>query len=137
MVLNLIDCKEKLHNELARMSSPHVKFCTSTLELQSVTQAEQLSDSDNDTMANATESLWPTQNLDMGMCFFRPDDPKLLGTDGMKGIMVFDSKLFDRDTAVMIFECFKNLLEIAVENSHTVVWDLPMLMQSEEHRLLG
>ncbi len=45
VVLNLLDAKEKLHNELARMSSPHVKFFTSNLELQFVTQAEQLSSS--------------------------------------------------------------------------------------------
>ncbi len=137
MVLNLLDGKEKLHNELAQMSSPHVEFSTSTLELQFVTQAEQLSGSDDDTVANATEGLWPRQNLDMGMCFFLADDPKLLRTDDMKGLIMFYSNLFDRDTAVIIFECFKNLLEIAVETPHKVVWDLPMHMHSEKHRLLG
>ncbi|MCP3667766.1 MAG: amino acid adenylation domain-containing protein, partial [Gammaproteobacteria bacterium] len=36
----------------------------------------------------------------------------------------------------MMFECFENLLVMAVENPHKVVWDLPMLTQSEEQRQL-
>ncbi len=50
--------------------------------------------------------------------------------------MVFNSRLFDRNTVVMIFDCFKNLLEMAVENPHKVVWDLPMLTQAEQQRQL-
>ncbi len=61
----------------------------------------------------------------------------MLRTGGMKGAMVFDSNLFNHDTALKVFECFKNLLEIAVESPPKVVWDLPMHMQYEAHRLLG
>ncbi|MCP3666937.1 MAG: AMP-binding protein [Gammaproteobacteria bacterium] len=50
--------------------------------------------------------------------------------------MVFNSKLFDRSTVVMIFECFKSLLEMVVETPHKVVWDLPMLTQAEQQKQL-
>ncbi len=50
--------------------------------------------------------------------------------------MHFNSKLFVRSTVVMIFNCFKNLLEMAVENPHKVVWDLPMLTQAEKQKQL-
>ncbi len=36
----------------------------------------------------------------------------------------------------MIFDCFKNLLEMAVETPHKVVWDLPMLTQAEQQKQL-
>ncbi len=36
----------------------------------------------------------------------------------------------------MIFGCFKNLLEMAVENPNKVVWDFPMLTQAEQQRQL-
>ncbi|MCP4328958.1 MAG: AMP-binding protein, partial [Alphaproteobacteria bacterium] len=35
-----------------------------------------------------------------------------------------------------IFNCFKNLLEMAVENPYKVVWDLPMLTQAEQQKQL-
>ncbi len=50
--------------------------------------------------------------------------------------MRFNSKLFDRSTVVMIFDCFKNLLEMAVETPHKVVWDLPMLTHVEQQKQL-
>ncbi|MCP4145920.1 MAG: hypothetical protein GY752_11635 [bacterium] len=51
-------------------------------------------------------------------------------------MIVYNSKLFDRGTVVMIFDCFKNLLEMAVENPHKVVWHLPMITQAERQRQL-
>ncbi len=36
----------------------------------------------------------------------------------------------------MIFECFKNLMGMAVETPHKVVWDLPMLTQAEQQKQL-
>ncbi len=54
----------------------------------------------------------------------------------MKGIIVYNLNLFDRSTVVMIFDCFKNLLDKAVENPNKVVWDLPMLTQAEQQKQL-
>ncbi|MCP4089333.1 MAG: AMP-binding protein [Gammaproteobacteria bacterium] len=52
----------------------------------------------------------------------------------MKGMILYNSKLFDRSTVDVIFDCFKALLEVAVENPHKIVWELPMLTQAEQHR---
>ncbi|MCP4316476.1 MAG: hypothetical protein GY789_10785, partial [Hyphomicrobiales bacterium] len=70
------------------------------------------------------------------LTLFRVADSELLRKDGMKGVMLFNSSLFDRSTVVMMFECFKNLLEMAVENPHKVVWNLPMLTHAEQQKQL-
>ncbi|MCP3665492.1 MAG: hypothetical protein GY696_23850, partial [Gammaproteobacteria bacterium] len=133
VVLNFVDVGVNLKNELARMSSSDLEF-TRPLELPFVRRAEQLNGSLNDTLAGLTEGIWSLESHDMQLSLFRPQDMELLRTDGMGGVMSFNSTLFDRSTAVMMFECFENLLVMAVENPHKVVWDLPMLTQSEEQR---
>ncbi|MCP4319787.1 MAG: hypothetical protein GY789_28360, partial [Hyphomicrobiales bacterium] len=120
---------------LKQMSASDLEF-VSAMELQFMKQAEQLGSSKNGILARATEGLSPLQNLDLHLHLFHVADAKLLRTVGMEGIIVFNSTLFDRSTAVMMFECFVNLLVMAVGNPHKVVWDLPMLRQSEEQRQL-
>ncbi len=124
-----------LENELARMSSSDLQF-TRPLDLPFVRQAKQQNESENDIMAGVTENIWSLESHDMQLSLFRPQDLELLRTDGMKGVMSFNSTLFDQSTAVMMFECFENLLVMAVENPHKVVWDLPMLTQPEKQRQL-
>ncbi len=120
---------------LKQTSTSDLEF-VSAMELQFMQQAEQLGSSKNDVLARATEGLSPLQNLDLHLHLFHVADTELLRTGGMEGVTVFNSTLFDRSTAVMMFECFVNLLAIAVENPHKVVWYLPMLTQSEEQRQL-
>ncbi len=117
------------------MSCSDVEFL-SGLELESMWQAEELSNGDNATMAKIMEGQLPLENLDLMLTLLRVADSELLRNDGMEGWIVYNSKLFDRSTVVMIFDCFKNLLEMAVENPHKVVWDLPMLTQAEQQRQL-
>ncbi|MCP4088398.1 MAG: hypothetical protein GY746_01190 [Gammaproteobacteria bacterium] len=87
-------------------------------------------------MAKKLEGQLPLENVDLTLCLLRVADPELLQKDGMKGFMFFNSRLFNRSTVAMIFECFKRLLEMAVENPDKVVWDLPMLTQAEQQRQL-
>ncbi len=117
------------------MNSSDVEFL-SVLELESEWQNEALSRSDNVTVVEVIENLLPLENMDLILHLFRLTDPKLLQKDGMKGCMLFNSRLFDRSTVVMILDCFKKLLEMAVENPHKVVWDLPMLTQAEQQKQL-
>ncbi len=120
---------------LKQMRASDLEF-VSAMELQFMKQAEQLGTSENGTLARATEGLSPLQNLDLHLHLFNVADAKLLRAGGMEGVIVFNSTLFDQSTAVMMFECFVNLLAMAVENPHKVVWGLPMLTQSEERRQL-
>ncbi len=99
-------------------------------------QPEDLSCGVNVPVAKAMEGQQPLENMDLTLFLFRIADHELLQKDGMKGFMFFNSRLFDQSTVAMIFECFKNLLEMAVENQHKVVWDLPMLTQAEQQRQL-
>ncbi len=99
-------------------------------------QAEALSSGDNVTVAKMMGNQLPLENVDLKLLLLRVTDSKLLRKDGMKGFMLFHPKLFDQGTVVMIFECFKNLLEMAIENPHKVVWDLPMLTQAEQQKQL-
>ncbi len=117
------------------MNSSDVEFL-SAVELESMWQAEELNRSDNVSVTKVMETPLTLRNIDLILTLLRVADPKLLRKDGMKGIMRFNSKLFDRSTVVMMFECFKNLLEMAVENPHKVVWDLPMLTQAEQQKQL-
>ncbi len=87
-------------------------------------------------MEKVVETPLPLENMDLILTLLRVADSELLRNDGMKGFMLFNSKLFDRSTVVMIFDCFKNLLEMAVETPHEVVWDLPMLTQAEQQKQL-
>ncbi len=135
MILNFLDISENIDKELRVMSSSDLEF-TRPLELPFVTQAEQLKESVNDILAGETEGIWSLESHDVQLSLFRPQDLELLRTDGMEGVMSFNSTLFDRSTVVMMFECFKNLLEMAVENPHKVVWDLPMLTQAEQQKQL-
>ncbi len=120
---------------MQQVSTSDLQF-SSAMELQLMKQAEQLDMRGNGIMARATEGLIPLQNLDLHLCLFRVANTELMRTAGMEGVIIFSSTLFDRSTAVMMFECFKNLLVMAVENPHKVVWDLPMLTQFEEQRQL-
>ncbi len=106
------------------------------MELESLWETEEQSRSDNVVVAKAVENLLPLENMDLVLTLLRVANPELLRKDGMKGFMLFNSKLFDRSTVVMMFECFKNLLEMAVENPHKVVWDLPMLTHAEQQKQL-
>ncbi|MCP4089367.1 MAG: AMP-binding protein [Gammaproteobacteria bacterium] len=117
------------------MSSSDPKFL-SGLELLSMWQAEELSSSGNVAAENLMENKQPLENMDLVLHLLRAADSELLRKDGMKGVIVYNLKLFDHGTVVMIFDCFKNLLEMAVENPHKVVWDLPMLTQSEQQKQL-
>ncbi|MCP4089676.1 MAG: hypothetical protein GY746_07765, partial [Gammaproteobacteria bacterium] len=110
------------------MSSSDVEFL-SDLELESMCQAEELSSGDDVTAVNVMEGQLPLENLDLSLTLQRISDSELLRKDGMMGQIFYNSQLFDRSTVVMIFDCFKKLLEMAVENPHKVVWELPMLTQ--------
>ncbi len=149
VVLNYVDDTDNFHVELADMSSSDLEFMSSleldimqqveelsALELKHITLPEQKMTRAYETMNKATEGLSPLQNQDVNLTLYRPTDIKILQADGLRGIMAYNSKLFDRSTAVMMFECFENLLVMAVENPHKVVWYLPMLTQSEEQRQL-
>ncbi len=122
-MLNLID--DPFINGLNEMSSSDVEFL-SVLELESMFQAVELSKGDNVSVAKAMEGQLPVENLDFILTLLRVADSELLQIDGMKGTIVYNSSLFDRSTVVMIFDCFKNLLEKAVENPNKVVLDLPI-----------
>ncbi|MCP4091767.1 MAG: hypothetical protein GY746_18535, partial [Gammaproteobacteria bacterium] len=115
------------------MSSPDVEFL-SGLELGSMWQAEGLNKNDKAVVEEVVERSVPLENMDLVLTLLRVANPELLRNDGMNGIMAFNSKLFDRSTVVMIFSCFKNLLEMAVEAPHKVVWDLPMLTRAEKQK---
>ncbi len=132
-MLNLID--DPLIDSLKQMSSSDVEFL-SGLELESMWQAVDMSRSGNVPLAKVMEGQLPLENMDLVLHLSRVADSELLQEDGIKGWVVYNSRLFDRSTAAMIFECFKNLLDMAVENPHKVVWDLPMLTQAEQQRQL-
>ncbi len=134
-MLNLKDFEDLFSDGLKQMSSSDVEFL-SGLELESMFQAEELSKGDNVPVAKAMEGQQPLENLDLALVLLRVADSELQRKDGMKGVMCFNSRLFDQSTVVMIFECYKSLLEMAVENPHKVVWELPMLMHVEHQRQL-
>ncbi|MCP4145433.1 MAG: hypothetical protein GY752_09150, partial [bacterium] len=87
-------------------------------------------------MAKVMEGQVSLEGMDLSLFLLRVAKSELLRKDGLKGMIVYNSKLFDGGTVVMIFDCFKNLLEVAVENPHKIVWDLPMLAQAEQQRQL-
>ncbi len=132
-MLNLLD--DSFIDGLKQMNSSDIKFL-STMELESLWQTEELNRSDNVSVEEVMEGQQPLENMDFVLTLLRVSDPELLRKDGMKGGIVFNSKLFDRGTVVMMFECFKNLLEMVVENPHKVVWDLPMLTHAEQQKQL-
>ncbi len=117
------------------MNSSDVEFL-SVLGLESLWLTEEQSRSDNVQVAKAMEGQQPLENMDLSLFLLRVDDSELLRKDGMNGCLGFNLRLFDQSTVVMIFDCFKNLLEKAVENPNKVVWDLPMLTQAEQQRQL-
>ncbi|MCP4091386.1 MAG: hypothetical protein GY746_16580 [Gammaproteobacteria bacterium] len=118
------------------MSSSDIRFL-SVLELKSsMWQTEERNRSDNVTVAEMIENQLPLENMDLVLTLLRVADSQLLHKDGMRGMIFYDSRLFDRSTLVMIFECFQTLLEMVVENPHKVVWDLPMLIRAEQQRQL-
>ncbi len=108
-MLNLIG--DPLIDTIKQMNSSDVEFL-SGLELESMWQAEELSSGDNVTVAKVMENMLSLQNVDLVLHLFRVTNSELLRKDGMKGGIVYNSKLFDQSTVVMIFDCFKNLLEI-------------------------
>ncbi len=113
------------------MSSPDIEFL-SGLELQSLWQAEEQSKIDN-AIVEEVETPLPLENMDLVVLLLNVADSQKYG---IKGYVLFNSMLFDQGTVAMIFECFKNLLEMVVENPHKVVWDLPMLTQTDQQRQL-
>ncbi len=117
------------------MSSSDVEFLSS-LKLESAWQTGVLSRSDDVTAAQVMEGLQSLENMDLILTLLHVADSELLRKDGMKGTMAFNSRLFDRRTVAMIFGCFKNLLQMAVEHPHKVVWDVPMLTEAEQQRQL-
>ncbi len=135
-MLNLKDFEDLFSDGLKHMSSSDLEFLN-ILELEpSMRQAEELRKSDNVPVVKEMDGQLPLENLDIILTVLRVADSELLRKDGMKGMIVYSSQLFDRTTAVMFFECFKNLLEMVVEHPHKVVWDLPMLIQAEQQRQL-
>ncbi len=132
-MLNFID--DTFKGDLKQMSSSNIEFL-SGLELESMWKAEELSSSDKVTVAKVMENMLSLQNVDLVLHLFRVTNSELLRKDGMKGGIVYNSKLFDQSTVVMIFDCFKNLLEMAVETPHKVVWYLPMISLAEQQRQL-
>ncbi len=132
-MLNLID--DPFISGFKEMSSSDVEFL-SVLELESLWPSEELSKGNNVSVAKAMEGQQPLENMDLSLFLLRVANYELLQKDGMKGFMVYNLKLFDRSNVVMMFDCFKNLLEKAVENPKKVVWELPMLTQFEEQRQL-
>ncbi len=133
---------------MQQMSSSDVEFLSASRLQESMSQAEVQSKSDNVTVSRVVEGQLSLEkqgnlegqlsldNLDLLLVLRSVADPVLLRRDGLKGFMFFNSMLFDRNTVVMMFECFKNLLEMAVKYPHKVVWDLPMLTQAEQQRQL-
>ncbi len=134
-MLNLKDFDDLFIDGLKRMNSADVEFL-SGLELNSVFQVKELSRGDDVSVAKAMKGQHPLENMDLTLYLLRVADPELLQKDGIKGFVFFNLRLFDRSTVAMIFECFKNLLELAVENPRKVVWDLPMLTQAEQQKQL-
>ncbi len=133
--LNFIDSDYIFSDDLKQLSSSDLDF-VSGLELESMFQGEVLSSGDNVAVAKMLGNHLPLENVDLKLLLLRVSDSELLRKDGMKGFMLFNPKLFDRSTVIMTFDSFKNLLEMAVENPHKVVWDLPMLTQAEQQRQL-
>ncbi|MCP3661901.1 MAG: hypothetical protein GY696_05290, partial [Gammaproteobacteria bacterium] len=134
VLLNLLDDGSFIDG-MKQMNSPDVEFL-SGLELESMWQKEELNNNDKAIVEKVVETLLPLENMDLVLTLLRVANPELLRNNGMKGAMLFNSTLFDRSTVVMIFDCFKNLLEMAVETPHKVVWDLPMLTQAEQQKQL-
>ncbi len=122
-MLNLID--DPFVNGLKEMSSSDIEF-VNVLELESTFQAEELSKGDNVSVAEMMEGQQSLENMDLILALLRATDSELLWKDGMNGYLHYNLRLFDRSTVVMIFDCFKNLLEKAVENPNKVVLDLPI-----------
>ncbi len=132
-MLNLID--DPFKDGLKQMSSSDVEFLSS-FELESMWQAEALSSGGKVTVVKVMENMLPLENMDLVLHLFHVTNSELLRKDGMKGAIVYNSQLFDRSAVAMIFECFKNLLEMAIERPHKVVWYLPMLTEAEQQRQL-
>ncbi len=118
---------------MKQMNSYDIEFLSGS-ELQSMFQAEELNKNDNAIVEEVVERSVPLENMDLVLTLLRVADSELLRNDGMKGTMRFNSMLFDRSPVIRLFDCFKNLLEMVVENPHKVVWDLPMLTHVEQQK---
>ncbi len=121
-------------DELKQVSPSDVEFLSS-MELLSMWRTEGLSRVHDFPVEKVTDDLTSRETLDFALNLHYVADSGPLQND-VHGTISFQPKLFDQSTVVMIFECFKNLLAMAVENPSKVVWDLPMLMQFEEQRQL-
>ncbi len=120
-MLNHKDFEDLFSDGLKQMSSSDLEFL-SELELESLWQAEELNNGDNVPVVKEMDGQQPLENLDLALILLRIADSELLRKDGMKGSIIYNSKLFDRSTVVMIYGCFKDLLEMAVETQNKVVW---------------
>ncbi len=134
-MLDFVDTQYFFGDGLKQLSSSDVDFL-SILELKSLWLTEEPNWSDNFPVEKAMEGRQSLENMDLSLFLFRVSDSELLRKDGMKGFMGFNLRLFDHSTVVMIINCFTNLLEMAVEHPHKVVWDLPMLTQAEQQKQL-
>ncbi len=134
-LFNFNDVTNNISDCLKQMSSSDIEFL-SVFELGSILQPHELSRSDNFTIEKLMETLQPLENFDLSLNLGHVTESGLLKKDDMPGIMTFQPELFDRSTVIMIFECFKNLLEMVVENPHKVVWGFPILTQAEQQRQL-
>lgn len=56
--------------------------------------------------------------------------------DGLKGLLTYNTDLFETDTAARIVAHFQTLLESAVFNPHSQIASLPMLTSSEQRQVL-
>ncbi len=76
---------------MKQMNSPNVEFLSGP-ELQSMWQAEGLSNNNKAIVEKVVETPLPLENMDLILTLFRVANPELLRNDGMNGIMAFNSK---------------------------------------------
>ncbi|PSB35312.1 non-ribosomal peptide synthetase [Chlorogloea sp. CCALA 695] len=55
---------------------------------------------------------------------------------GLRGVLVYNTALFDRDAIALLLQHFQTLLTGAVESIDTKLTDLPLLSVAEENRIL-
>ncbi len=133
-MLDVVD----FHNyfeDLEQMGSSDIEFLRA-MELEAKWQNKELNRSDNTPVQEMVEGQQLLGNMDLVLTLLHVSDFELPQKDDMKGIMAFNSDLFDRSTVEIIFQCFTRLLEVAVKNQHEVVWFLPMLTQADEQKQL-
>ncbi|HKR97153.1 MAG TPA: condensation domain-containing protein, partial [Candidatus Angelobacter sp.] len=56
--------------------------------------------------------------------------------EGLRGLLAYNTDLFEAETATRIVTHFQTLLESAIGNPHSQIASLPMLTPSEQHHML-